>query len=69
MEEILRGLLGKQVNIGCGNASGFKGEVVSVDQGVLSLKDEDEAVTYIAVDKIVFASEANASHSRPGFVV
>ena len=69
MEEILKGLLGKQVNIGCGNASGFKGEVVSVDQGVVSLKDADDVIAYIAVDKIVFASEAHANHSRPGFVV
>ncbi|MBX3244653.1 MAG: hypothetical protein KF685_09385 [Acidobacteria bacterium] len=69
MEETLKELLGKQVNVGCGNASGFKGEVVTVERGVLCIKDDEDVVSYIAVDKIVFVNEANATHSRPGFVV
>ena len=69
MEEFLKQLMGKKVDISCGANATFRGEVVNVDSGVLYLRADDERVAYVAVDKIAIVSEEKEHQHRPGFVV
>jgi hypothetical protein len=69
MEELLRSLLGKKIDVTCGNNATFRGDVVDVKGGVLYLRDEDERVAYVAVDKIAVIFECSETPTRPGFVV
>ena len=68
MEKLLAGLIGKNVDIGCGSTAVFRGEVVEVNDGVVQIKDEESKVTYISVEKISSVCERSDSHSRPGFI-
>lgn len=69
MEGLLERLIGNNVNANCGNGAGFKGEILGVSDGILSLKDSDGILFYIAVEKIISVCEESETHSRPGFVV
>jgi hypothetical protein len=69
MEEVLQSLKGKTVNVACGSANTFTGEIVDIKTGVLVLKDEDNKLFYIASDKITFVCESHLPASRPGFIV
>jgi len=68
MEELLTGLIGKKVDVGCGNSAVYRGEILKVADGVLHIRDEDEKTAYIAVDKIATVYECSDSASRPGFI-
>jgi len=52
MEELLKQLMGKKVDVSCGANATFGGEVVDVKGGILYLRDENERVAYLAIDKI-----------------
>jgi len=69
MEELLRSLMGKSVDVACGASATFRGEVIDVKGGVLYLRDESAEVAYVAVDKIAVVYERKDLHSRPGFIV
>ncbi len=69
MEEVLRSLKGKTIAVACGTASTFSGEIVDIKDGVLILRDEENKLFYIAMDKITFVSETHSPTSRPGFIV
>ncbi len=69
MEELLKQLLGKKIDVTCGTNAAFRGDVIDVKTGVLYLRDEDEKVAYVAVDKIAVVYECTDQHSRPGFVI
>ena len=68
MEELLRNLMGKKVDVSCGGSATFRGDIVDVKKGVLYLRDESEQVAYIAVDKIALINECKDTQSRPGFL-
>ncbi len=68
MEELLKSLMGKKVDISCGASAAFRGDVVDVKDGVLYLRDEDEKVAYVAIDKIALISEVKENANRPGFL-
>ena len=68
MEEFLKTLMGKKIDVSCGGNATFRGDVVDVKNGVLFLRDDDEKVAYVAVDKIAVICEIKESVSRPGFV-
>ena len=68
MEELLRQLRGKRIDVTCGTNAAFRGDVVDVKDGVLYLRDEDERVAYMAVDKIAVVYECKDPVIRPGFV-
>lgn len=68
MEELLKSLMGKKVDIACGASAAFRGDVVDVKDGVLYLRDEDEKVAYVAIDKIALISEVRENSNRPGFL-
>lgn len=69
MEELLKQLMGKKIDVTCGTNAAFKGDVIDVKNGVLFLRDEDEKVAYVAVDKIAVVYEIKDQPSRPGFIV
>ncbi len=69
MEELLRQLLGKKIDVTCGPNAAFRGDVVDVKTGVLYLRDEEDKVAYVAIDKIAVIYECKEAHPRPGFVV
>lgn len=69
MEELLKQLLGKKIDITCGTNATFRGDVVDVTNGVLHLRDEDGKVAYVAVDKVAVVYECKDPQSRPGFIV
>lgn len=68
MHTLLAKMLGKKVDVYCGGASSVRGEVLKVEEGVLSLKDSDDKTCYVAIDKIVVVWEARDEEHRAGFV-
>jgi hypothetical protein len=68
MEELLNQLLGKKIDVTCGTNAAFRGDVVDVKAGVLYLRDEDDRVAYVSIEKIAVIYECKESHPRPGFV-
>lgn len=68
MEKLLIGFTGRTIDVACGGPQGFRGEVIRVDDGVLTIKDEDGDTVHIAVKKIAAVAEVNDKHHRPGFI-
>ncbi len=68
MEELLKQLLGKKIDVSCGTNASFRGDVVDVKSGVLYLRDEEEKVAYVAIDQIAVVYEIKDHPTRPGFV-
>ncbi|MFN0138959.1 MAG: MM0924 family protein [Pyrinomonadaceae bacterium] len=68
MEELLNQLLGKKIDVTCGTNAAFRGDVVDVKAGVLYLRDEDDRVAYVSIDKVAVIYECKENHPRPGFV-
>ena len=68
MEELLKQLLGKKVDVTCGTNATFRGDVADVKSGVLYLRDEEGEVAYVAIDKIAVIYERKDQHIRPGFI-
>ncbi len=69
MEEFLKQLMGKKVDIAFGSTATVRGDIVDVKNGVLYLRDEEEKVAYVAIERIAVIREADDSQSRPGFVI
>ncbi len=69
MEAILKTFIGKRIDVNCGSNVAFRGEVVSVEGGLLQLLNEEPKTIFIAVDKIAAVSECRDFGSRPGFIV
>ena len=68
MQEFLSRMIGRKIDIFCGGASSLRGEVIKVEGGVLHLKDEDQLMCYVAIDKIAVVWEARDQEHRAGFV-
>ena len=68
MEDLLKHLLGKKIDVTCGTNVAFRGDVMDVKSGVLYLRDEDGEVAYVAIDKIAVIYECKDPHLRPGFI-
>ena len=68
MEELIRSLVRKKVDVSCGSGAMLRGEVIEVRNGVLYLRDEDQKSAYVAIDKIATIYECADSASRPGFI-
>lgn len=67
MEEFLRQLMGKEIDVSCGTSSVVRGNVVDIKDGMLYLRDEDENVAYVVVEKIAFIWEVTNREPRAGF--
>jgi hypothetical protein len=68
MEELIKRLTGKKIDVSCGSGAILRGEVVGVRDGVLFLRDEDEKSAYVAIDKIATVYECSDAVTRPGFI-
>ena len=69
MEEKLRSLQGKRVDINCGTGAMFRGAVKEVQEKLVTIVDEDEQNTSIAIKKIISVTECADPVHRPGFIV
>jgi len=68
MEALLSKLIGRKIDIVCSGASGLRGEVVKVESSVLHLRDEDDQICYVAIEKIVAVWENREKERHSGFV-
>ncbi len=68
MEEFLKQLLGKKIDISCGAASTVRGDVVDVKDGILYLRDDNDRVAYVSVERVAIVWEVKEQQTRPGFV-
>lgn len=69
MEEFLRQLIGKKVDIAFGSSAIVRGDVTDIKESVLYLKDEHDRVAYVSINKIAVVWEVKEHQSRPGFVI
>jgi hypothetical protein len=68
MEEFLKTLTGRRIDVFCGATSSMRGEVIKVEGGVLHLKDDDGETCYIAIEKIIAVWEKRDKERQSGFV-
>ena len=68
MQEFLSKMVGRKIDIFCGGASSLRGDVVKVEAGVLHLRDDEQQMCYVAIDKIAVVWEAREDEKRAGFV-
>lgn len=64
----MKQLMGKEIDVSCGASATVRGDVVDVKDGILYLRDEQERVAYIAINKIALIWEVKPHSSRPGFI-
>lgn len=67
MREFLSQMIGKKVDVFCGGAASLSGEVVKLEGGVLHLRDDEERVAYVVIEKIIVVWEARDEQPRAGF--
>jgi hypothetical protein len=68
MQELLSKMVGQTIDLVCSGTSSLRGEVVKVEDGVLQLKDDEDQICYVAIDKIVAVWEKRDKGHHPGFV-
>ena len=68
MNEFLATMIGRTVDVFCAGASSLRGEILKVEAGVLHLKDTNNKLCYVAIDKIVVVWETRPEEHRAGFV-
>ncbi|MGI8788504.1 MAG: MM0924 family protein [Pyrinomonadaceae bacterium] len=68
MEDFLKTLTGKKIDISCGANSTVRGDVIDVKDGILHLRDEHERTAYVSIEKIAVVWEVKEQQTRPGFV-
>jgi hypothetical protein len=68
MQELLSKMVGRKIDVRCSGASSLRGEVVKVEGSILQLKDDEDQICYIAIDKIVAVWEKRDKERQPGFV-
>jgi uncharacterized protein DUF6897 len=68
MQELLSKMIGQRLDVLCSGASSLRGEVIKVEDGVLHLKDSDDKMCFVAIDKILVVWHARDEEHRAGFV-
>jgi len=68
MQELLSKMIGQRLDVLCRGASSLRGEVIKVEDGVLHLKDSDDKMCFVAIDKILVVWHARDEEHRAGFV-
>lgn len=61
-------MIDHEVDVVCTGTSSLRGRIVRVEADVLELKDENDNVCYVAIDKIVAIWEKRDKDRHPGFV-
>ena len=69
MKELLAKMVGQEVDVVCTGTSSLRGTVVKVDGNVLHLKDDNDTVCYVAIDKIIAVWEKRDKERQSGFVI
>ena len=68
MREFLSKMIGRKIDVYCGGSSSLRGEVVKVEGGVLHVRDEEDQMCFVAIEKIIVVWEAREEEKRAGFV-
>lgn len=68
MEEFLKQLRGKKIDVSCGTSAAVRGDVADVKKGILYLRDDNEKIAYVAIDKIAVIWEVKDQEVKTGFV-
>jgi hypothetical protein len=68
MRDLLSKLIDKEVDVVCTGTSSLRGRVVRVDGDVLHLKDDNDNICYVAIDKITLVWEKRDKDRHPGFI-
>ncbi len=68
MQEFLSRMIGRKVDVACVGAASLRGEVIKVEAGVLHLRDEEQHLAFVAIDKIAIVWETREPEHRAGFV-
>ncbi len=68
MEELLKSLTGKQIDIFCGAGVSLLGDLAKVENCILHLKDDDGQICYVAVDKVIAVWEKRDKERLTGFL-
>lgn len=68
MQEVLLNLIGRKIDLYCGGSASIRGEVIKIEGGVLHLKDADDKLCFVAIDKIAIVWDAPDEDHRAGFV-
>jgi hypothetical protein len=61
-------MVGREVDVVCIGTSSLRGKIVEIDDDVLELKDDEDNICFVAVDKIVAVWEKRDKDRHPGFV-
>jgi hypothetical protein len=68
VHQLLSTMIGKKIDVYCGGGSSLRGEVMKVEDGVLHLKDNDQRMSFVNIEKIHVVWEAREDEHRAGFV-
>lgn len=69
MKAFLNSFVNKKIDVVCTGGVAVRGEVVSIAEDILTLKDDEEKVCYVAIDKITVVWETKDKTQRTkGFV-
>lgn len=68
MKQFLSGFIGKKVDVVCTGGVAVRGQIESIETDVLVLKDEEDKVCYVAIDKITVVWETKDKSQRTGFI-
>ncbi len=68
MNDLLSKLVGRKVDVRCEGSASLRGEVIKVEGGVVQLRDSEDKICFVAIDKIVVVWEAPDLEHRAGFV-
>lgn len=68
MQEFLSRMIGRKLDVFCGGASSLSGEVVKVEAGVLHLRDDEDQMCFVAIEKIIVVWESRDKEKHAGFV-
>ncbi len=68
MEDLIKGFIGRKIDITCGTTAVYRGEVEDVNDGVARIKDDEGRIIYIATKKVSTVIEVSDATHRPGFI-
>jgi hypothetical protein len=68
MEDFLKTLIGRKIDVFCGANSSLRGDVTKVENGVLHLQDDDGQICYVAIGKIIAVWEKHDKERHSGFL-
>lgn len=67
MEGVINELVGKRIEVNCGNGVALSGDNQGIERGVLKLECEGKLI-YVDISKIVVVSETSEAGGKPGFI-